>query len=195
MVETQSKSAIQAPPVGPPVRVPSKRTFSETQNVPQKQPAVEQAREVKATQRRRSIPPQPTLDAKTMMKLVPNLSERELKQLVNTIIRRKKREEGAKNRRPSGPTPAREQGAAPRGVATRTDNQPATILPHPERPLIEPESATGEPTLGPGGPLSSSQQMEEKTQRGSFKTEEPDLAGALLRQASRQFFSIIVFHT
>ena len=86
MVETQSKSAIQTPPDGPPVRVPPKRTFSETQSVPQKQPAVEQTREVKdtlrATQRRRSNPPQARLDAKTMMKLVPNLSERELKQVV-----------------------------------------------------------------------------------------------------------------
>ena len=41
-----------------------------------------------------------------MMKLVPALSERELKQLVNTIVRRKKRE-GARTRHPSEPTSAR----------------------------------------------------------------------------------------
>ena len=106
MVETQSKTAYQAPTERPPLRAPPKRTFSEAQGALPKQLGAEQLKDVKEplrpTQRRRSNP-QPRLDAKAMMKLVPALSERELKQLVNTIVRRKKREEGAKNRRPWEP--------------------------------------------------------------------------------------------
>ena len=91
MVDTQSKSAKQKPTQEPPQRIPLKRTYSETQGLLQKQPAPNQLKEVRdtsrANQRRRSNPPQPRLDAKTMMRMVPTLSERELKQLVSTTVR------------------------------------------------------------------------------------------------------------
>ena len=77
MVENQSKSANQAPAEGPPVRIPPKRTCSETKSAIQKQLLPEQTKEVtesvRVNQRRRTNPPQPRLDAKTMIKLVPTL--------------------------------------------------------------------------------------------------------------------------
>ena len=195
MVETQSKSAIQAPAERPPLRVPPKRTFSEAQGALATQSGTEQPKEVKEplrpAQRRRSNPPQPKLDAKAMMKLVPALSERELKQLVNTILRRKKREEGARSRRPSELTAARGTTTVEREPTARTSRTATTVLPPSEqRSFVELAPTPKESTLGPGGPLSTFESQEMKTRRESHKAEESVLAGALLRQASRLVFSL-----
>ena len=65
--------------------------------------------------------------------------------------------------------------------------QQRSYHPPEQRAFVEPGLTTRESTLGPGGPVSSLQHMEAKTQKDSRKAEEPELAGALLRQASRQF--------
>ena len=81
MVETQVKTVTQAPTERPPLRTPTKRSFSETQGALPKQLGTEQPKEIKdalrATQRRRTTPLQTRVEAKTMMKLVPTLSERD----------------------------------------------------------------------------------------------------------------------
>ena len=199
MVETQSKSAIQAPAERPPLRVPPKRTFSEAQGALATQSGTEQPKEVKEplrpAQRRRSIPPQPKLDAKTMMKLVPALSERELKQLVNTILRRKKREESARSRRPSEQTTARGTITVEREPTVRTSRTATTVLPPSEqRSFVELAPTPKESTLGPGGPLSIFESQEMKTRRETHKAEESVLAGALLRQASRPVFTFSLYN-
>ena len=198
MVETQSKTVSQTTTERPPLRTPPKRAFSDTQGAPPKQLGVGQLIEgketLRPTQRRRVNPPQPRLDAKAMIKLVPALSERELKQLVNTIVRRKKREEGAKNRRPSETTSARGKPAVEPQPPTQTDNVAPTRLPRPEqRPVEELIPMPRETTLGPGGPLESIQTMEMKTLKDSHRAEESILASALLRQANRHVFLSILF--
>ena len=191
MVEVQSKSATQAPTDRPPIRVPPKRTFSEAQGALPKQLGADQAKEAKEplrpTQRRRSNPLQPRLDVKAIMKLVPALSERELKQLVNTIVRRKKREEVARNRRPSEQTSARGMLAVAPEPETRTSSAATTRLPPPEqRPVDAPTPLPKMSTLGPGGPLNTAGTQEMKPLKDSPRTEESILASALLRQAHRR---------
>ena len=131
----------------------------------------------------------------TMPKMVSTLSECERKQLVNTIVRCRKREKGAKNRRLSEPASARGPTTVPPEAAARASNTTATVLPPPkQRPFVAPGPTARESTLGPGGPLSSLERVEVKTQKDSHRAEESDLAGALLRQASRQYFSPKYFH-
>ena len=194
MVKTQVKTVNQAPAERPPLRTPPKRTFSETQGALPKQLGTEQPKEIKdtlrATQRRRSTPVQTRLDAKTMMKLVPTLSERELKQLVNTIVRRRKREEAAQNSRPSEPTAARGTTTVAPESAPRTSNTATTIVPpmeqHPfEVPAPKPRGAT----LGPGVPQNTFENLEMKIRSDAHTAEESILAGALLRQANRRSLS------
>ena len=198
MVETLSKTVSQTATERPPLRAPPKRAFSDTQGALPKQLGVGHLVEVKQTlrptQRGRVNPPLPRLDAKTLMKLVPTHSERELKQLVNTIVSRKKREEGAKNRRPSEPTSAREKAAVGPQPPTQADNVALTRLPPPEqRPVEELVPMPRETTLGPGGPSETIQTMEMKTLKDSHRAEESILASALLRQANRHIFISISF--
>ena len=126
-----------------------------------------------------------------MIKLVPTLSERELKQLVNTIVRRKKREEGAKNRHPSEPTSARGTTAVTPEFTPRTSSTTTTILPPTEkRPFEEPAPTPRETTLGPGGPRNTFENLEMKTRNDTHTAEGSVLAGALQRQASRRSLSL-----
>ena len=103
-----------------------------------------------------------------MIKMVPTLSERELKQLVSTIVRRRRREEGAKSIRPSEP-------ASGRGDTTS-----------PSYPLPTPEASTNTTRSVPKGQRSKPDDVEAKTLEDTRGAERPDLAGALLRQASRK---------
>ena len=120
---------------------------------------------------RKPNPSPPKIDAKTMLKLVPTLSERELKQLVSTIVRRRKREEAQKKRRPSEP-------------ASDRDSKPGL-----QKPLVPPEPSHTEMRYAPEAALDSQDREEEKTQESSRTIEEQDLASALLRQASTQCVS------
>ena len=173
MVNTSTKSGNQKEE--PLVRIPPKRNFSETLGGTQKILALDQQKDMKDTPRggQRRIPnPSPArLDAKTMIKIVPTLSGRELKQLVNTIVRRRRREKGARNKRPSEP-------ASERGTTAITSP-----------PLAPPESSHTTTRPVPEDQVSSAIQVVTKTEEGPRRAEEPDLAVALLRQVSRQCFS------
>ena len=195
MVETQVKTVNQAPTERPPLRTPPKRSFSETQGALPKQLGTEQPKEIKdalrATQRRRTTPLQTRLDAKTMMKLVPTLSERELKQLVSTIVRRKKREEAAKTRRPSEPTVARGTTTVTPESTPRPSNTTATIVPPPEQhPFEVPAPKPRGATPGPGVPQNAFEDLEMKIRSDAHTAEESILASALLRQANRRSLSL-----
>ena len=76
-------------------------------------------------------------------------------------------------------------------AAASTGSNTATMLPAIEqRPFVRPELGTNQSTLGPGGPIDRLERVEVKTQ-GDFRGgEESDVARALLRQASRQYFHV-----
>ena len=175
MVNTVSKSGSQKQVGEPLIRTPPKRNFSETLGGSQTLLIPEQQKKMTETPRgskfRKPNPSLPKLDAKTMLKLVPTLSERELKQLVSTIVRRRKREEAQKKRRPSEP-------------ASDRDSKPGL-----QKPLVPPEPSHTEMRYAPEAALDSQDREEEKTQESSRTIEEQDLASALLRQASRQCLS------
>ena len=196
MVETQSKTTSQVATERPPLRTPPKRAFSDTQGALPKQLGAEHLKEIKETlrptQRRRTNPLlQPRVDAKTMIKLVPTLSERELKQLVNTIVRRKKREDGVKNRRPSEPPSGRGTTAVGPEPPTRGTSGTTTRVPPPEQSHVEEAAQMPKQTvLAPGGPLGTIETLEMKTLKDSHRAEESVLASALLRQANRRSLSL-----
>ena len=178
MVNTQTKSGIQKEETS--IRVPPKRGFSETvggnQNLLTPGQQIVGKDTVRGGQRRKPNPSPATLDAKSMIKMVPTLSERELKQLVNTIIRRRRKEEGARNKRPSEPASERGTTAVllpPRAPAEATETK---------MPPMSEDQANGGNQVG--------RTMQEAPKRAV----EPDLAGALLRQANRYSLSSRYFY-
>ena len=197
MVNTQSKSINSSTIEEPPIRIPPKRNFSETQGGGIKPITPDQIKEnrdtARGTQRRRTNPPPQKLDARAMIKLVPTLSEKDLKHLVSTIGKRRKREEGVKSRRPSEPTTLR-KGLKPE-PARRTQT---VISPAWEPPSTEPPSLLMPIPVKPTAPPPSADvitrtETEERLERRVVQLEQADLAGALLRQASRWQFTSQTF--
>ena len=198
MVNTHTKSANQASADEPTVRIPPKRSFSETlgaiQKLPTPDPLKDQKESTRSSQRRRTNPTPPKLDAKAMIKIVPTLSEKELKQLVNTIVRRRKREEGARNKRPSEPASTRGTTSRPVDTAAAGGNTATVILPPPEKQLVRPaETIRTDAALDLGARGRNPDLVEMKTLDETPRTEEPDLASTLLRHASRQDSPNILF--
>ena len=189
MVNAQSKSLNPTTADEPLIRIPPKRKSSEIQGgilKPLTPGLLRDPREgTRGTKRGRTNQPPQKVDAKALIRLVPTLSDKDLKHLVSTIVKRRKREDATKTHRPSEPmTPRGTSKPAPAG-------RPQTRL---SPPLRAPPTQTGSSPLQASLPSQEDQQVEDQvTSRETEEThtqrivelEESDLAGALLRQANR----------
>ena len=140
------------------------------------------------------LPPTPQkLDAHAMMRMIPGLSERDLKQLVSCIVKRRKREGKSTHRRPSEPAINRSARKATPDLLANQQATPAQFdTAPPPKPLWATERVHKERQMQTA--VDTKIAEDQLRQQHVHRSEESDLAGALLRQATRQLVLITLFH-